>query len=296
MRLRPSRRSISNPSRWPAGSRLGAAWLVQSREYCPGSVRQHCPRCLRTGQLGAAGVDPQTPIFTAQTAIPVRFRLIHPGGNSYSAWTLHGHVWQRSPFAAESTALGHNLLSDWIGAVGAYGPFNTFDVLIDSAGGRFAVPGDYLYRSVLSAEYQNGAWGIFRVIPKDQDAVSLRELTVATTGGSTTLAIKGRLQRADETQPYAPTVSVRDGAAVLQTANVDPKTGEFALDATLPATAAELTVVSPLKGRAVVTIHRASPPAIGAAAAPRAIAPRSSARDIQEERSARFARRKPPTP
>ena len=251
---------------------------------------------LAAGQLGATGADPQTPIYTAQAGMPVRFRLVHPGGNSYSAWTVHGHVWQRSPFAAESTALGHNPLSDWNGAVGAYGPFDTFDVLIDSAGGRFTVPGDYLYRSVLSAEYQNGAWGLFRVIPKDQDAVSLRELTVATAGGSTTLAIKGRLQRADDTQPYAPTVSVYDGATVLQTANVDPKTGEFALDPIVPATAKELVVASPNKGRAVVTIHRALPPAVAVAAAPRAIAPKSSAREVQERRAAKFARRRPPLP
>jgi hypothetical protein len=251
---------------------------------------------LAAGQLGATGADPQTPIYTAQAGMPVRFRLVHPGGNSYSAWTVHGHVWQRSPFAAESTALGHNPLSDWNGAVGAYGPFDTFDVLIDSAGGRFTVPGDYLYRSVLSAEYQNGAWGLFRVIPKDQDAVSLRELTVAAAGGSTTLAIKGRLQRADDTQPYAPTVSVYDGATVLQTANVDPKTGEFALDPIVPATAKELVVASPNKGRAVVTIHRALPPAVAVAAAPRAVAPKSSAREVQERRAAKFARRRPPLP
>ena len=245
-----------------------------------------------TGATSATGADPQTPIYTAEAGTPLRFRLVHPGGNNYSAWTVHGHVWQRSPFTVESTMLGHNRLSDWIGAVGEYGPFDTFNVLLDSAGGQFAVPGDYLYRSVLSLEYENGAWGLLRVIPAGRDAVSLRELAVTTTDGRTGVMIKGRLQRADDSQPYARTVSVYDGANVLQTGSVDPKTGEFALDPVLPDTAKKLTVVSPNKGRAAVTIHRPPTPAV-AAVAP---APPSPARERRVLRAETFFPLKPPLP
>ena len=253
---------------------------------------------LAAGTLGATGVDPQTPIYVAKAGAPVRFRLIHPGGNSYSAWTVHGHVWQRSPYVNESTVLGYNRLSDWIGAVGAYGPFEIFDVLLDSAGGRFAVPGDYHYRSVLSGEFQSGQWGLLRVIPPGQDAVSLRDLAVTSAGGTTKVTIKGRLQRPDDAQPYARTVSVSDGANVLQTAPVDPTTGAFALDPALPDTASALTVASPDKGQATVTIHRAVPPTVAVATPQpqRAVTPASPARRFQERRAETFEPAKPPLP
>ena len=109
--------------------------------------------------------DPQTPIFTAKAGEPVRFRLIHTGGAAYWAWGLHGHSWQQSPYQENSTVLGRNPLSPQVATVGPTGPLDQADVLIDRAGGCFAIPGDYLYRNMSAGQLQNGMWGIFRVEP-----------------------------------------------------------------------------------------------------------------------------------
>jgi manganese oxidase len=247
------------------------------------------------GPTGATGVDPQTPVYVAAAGMPTRFRVLHPGGNSYSAWTVHGHVWQRSPYVAESTVLAPNVHSDWIGAVGAFGPLDTFNVLLDSAGGRFAVPGDYLYRSVLSAEFQSGQWGVFRVVPPGQDAVSLRELVQgnAPPAGLIPLTIRGRLQRASESEPFAPTVAVLDGNQTLKVGSVDPTTGEFAIEVNPAGSTTSLVVKSPRGGLATITLPR-SP--TGVAAAPIVRAPGGPVRErsAQEKRAESFVRRKPP--
>jgi hypothetical protein len=109
--------------------------------------------------------DPQTPIFTAKAGEAVRFRLIHTGGTAYWAWALHGHSWQQSPYRDNSTALGFNPLSPQAATVGPTGALDQADVLIDRAGGRFGIPGDYLYGNVSTGQMQNGMWGVFRVQP-----------------------------------------------------------------------------------------------------------------------------------
>lgn len=40
-----------------------------------------------------------------------------------------------------------------------------FDVVLDGAGGAFRVPGDYLYRTFQSFQFDGGMWGLFRVEP-----------------------------------------------------------------------------------------------------------------------------------
>ncbi len=54
-------------------------------------------------------------------------------------------------------------LSEWQGFRLGHGPSNHFEVLLESAGGRNKVPGDYLYRSFPSMHFLLGPWGIFRV-------------------------------------------------------------------------------------------------------------------------------------
>ncbi|HEX8068818.1 MAG TPA: hypothetical protein VF546_02625 [Pyrinomonadaceae bacterium] len=119
--------------------------------------------------------NPQTPIFAAVAGTPVRFRMLHPdglGGFPDDVWTIHGHVWQEEPYLSllaphgivvPSVRLGNNRYSQWQGARDGFGPGNHFDILIDSAGGRNKVFGDYLYKSFPSGEATAGVWGIFRV-------------------------------------------------------------------------------------------------------------------------------------
>ena len=45
------------------------------------------------------------------------------------------------------------------------GPTFHMDAVLESAGGTFRVPGDYLYRDFASFQFDQGMWGLMRVIP-----------------------------------------------------------------------------------------------------------------------------------
>ncbi len=59
--------------------------------------------------------------------------------------------------------------------------YEAFNFVIDHAGGRFGVPGDYLYEGFQVAS-PSGMWGIFRV---EKDFVAVSEVTIE--GGKVTL-------------------------------------------------------------------------------------------------------------
>jgi manganese oxidase len=111
------------------------------------------------------GGDPVTPLFAVRAGTPVRFRLLHPGGNQRNnVFQIHGHIWEEQPFVAGSTVLGSNPLSEWKGSQEGIGPTSHFNFLLkNGAGGGFNVPGDYLYRDQASFQFDGGLWGIFRV-------------------------------------------------------------------------------------------------------------------------------------
>jgi Tol biopolymer transport system component len=117
---------------------------------------------LSNAQVGG---DPVTPVFTAAAGTPVRFRIFMPGGHSRnSVFNLHGHIWEEEPYLPGSLMFGPNPLSEWKGAQYGIGAGSHFDFLLkNGAGGRFAVPGDYLYRNQSSFLFDGGMWGIFRV-------------------------------------------------------------------------------------------------------------------------------------
>jgi hypothetical protein len=131
----------------------------------PGAVTRNCDftNALSNSQIG--GGDPETPVFTATVGQDVRIRLLQPGGHSRNnVFMLHGHIWEEEPYVNNSTALGSNPLSEWKGAQYGVGPGSHFDFLLKhGAGGAFAVPGDYLYRTFQSFQFDGGIWGIFRV-------------------------------------------------------------------------------------------------------------------------------------
>jgi hypothetical protein len=113
----------------------------------------------------AGGEDPVTPVFTAGAGVPVRFRILHPGGHARNnVFQLHGHIWEEEPYTNSSTVLGRNQFSEWKGSQYGIGPGSHFDLLLkNGAGGKFAVRGDYLFRDQGSFPFDGGLWGIFRV-------------------------------------------------------------------------------------------------------------------------------------
>jgi hypothetical protein len=109
------------------------------------------------------GSDPQTPVFQARKAQPMRMRMLHPGGSgNEQVMTLHGHAWQEEPYTANSARIGSNPESNWLGSRDEHGPNDRFE-LVAQAGGTFGVTGDYLYHTYPAADFQGGLWGLVRV-------------------------------------------------------------------------------------------------------------------------------------
>jgi hypothetical protein len=122
---------------------------------------------------GLVKADPQTPIYTAKQGEQVRFRMLHPPGTGIvQVFSLHGHVWQRNPYAAGSVQLGDNKLSQWMGSLDNLGATAHYDLVINQAGGPGGVAGDYLYSAFVPAKAEFGLWGIFRVLNADGTAVT----------------------------------------------------------------------------------------------------------------------------
>ncbi|HKI05263.1 MAG TPA: copper oxidase [Thermoanaerobaculia bacterium] len=113
------------------------------------------------------GANPQTPIFTVIRGQGVRFRVLQAGGHSRNVvFAVHGHQWDKEPYIQDSRRLGRNPLSFWEGARLGHGPTNHFDVLLrNGAGGKFQIPGDYLFRDQAGIGLDSGLWGILRVLP-----------------------------------------------------------------------------------------------------------------------------------
>jgi hypothetical protein len=103
---------------------------------------------------------PQTPIFCAQAGQKVRFRLVQPGTDTDQMVEIHGHSWEQEPYQENGSRIGHNPNSQQMGTQ-VISPNDRLDLVLDSAGGAFAQPGDYLYHAFMSQ--QLGMWGVMRV-------------------------------------------------------------------------------------------------------------------------------------
>jgi len=156
-------------------------------------LRPNAPLQNEPGGLGAvpnahqaysntlAGGDPVTPVFTAAAGQQTRLRLLQPHGNFRgSTFRLHGHQWQRDPYVCPgsaylglpglctptdvaSQALGLNPIAFYRNGQEGLLPYTHYEILLPSAGGINAVPGDYLFRDYESLGNTDGQWGILRV-------------------------------------------------------------------------------------------------------------------------------------
>ena len=112
------------------------------------------------------GGPPETPLLQAEPGSEVRVRILQSGGHARNhVFNLHGHVWEELPYVDESLGLGSNPLSEWKGGRDLHGPGNHHDVIVaNGAGGRFKVPGFYLYRDQASFQFDGGLWGLLHVV------------------------------------------------------------------------------------------------------------------------------------
>jgi hypothetical protein len=139
--------------------------------------------------------DPATPVFRAYPGDKTVFRVGQAVGDTRStSFALHGHTWRRSPADPQSQIAATQ---------GQFNPGTVYNinvmpgavsnVVVDprdsgGAGGFFALPGDYLYRSSTLPRFLNsGQWGLFRVHSSRQpDLIPLPDHPVPSPGPADT--------------------------------------------------------------------------------------------------------------
>src|SRR5690606_34011840 len=125
------------------------------------------------------GLDPETPILKVDRGQPFRVHVGMPsGGGRQSSFGLAGHVWPRDPYLAQnvdadgfpreypgvgSTRIGDNPMAMHLGGQENVLPSSHWSFVFPSAGGKNAIPGDYLYRDLAAFGNLSGMWGILRV-------------------------------------------------------------------------------------------------------------------------------------
>ena len=140
------------------------------------------PELAYSNSLPGAGGDPVTPVITATPGQEVRIRVLEPtGAGRGTTFNLDGHAWQRDPYicegskdglpgrcatteAAAPTRIGHNPIGMVLGHQESVTPAAHFDIVpLNGAGGKNAIPGDYLFADQGSFGPTSGLWGILRV-------------------------------------------------------------------------------------------------------------------------------------
>lgn len=99
--------------------------------------------------------DPATPIIEAHAGDSVRIHVFGASSEQNGMFTLEKHEWPIEPFLP-----GADMISvvEFAGSEG-------IDAFISSAGGVYALPGDYVYGNARLPYSQSGQWGYLRVFP-----------------------------------------------------------------------------------------------------------------------------------
>jgi len=221
-------------------------------------------RALSNSQVLA---NPQTPVLAVSKGVPTRLRVVHPGGLNEQVFTLAGHPWLEEPFRNNSREIGDNAASQAFGARDSFGPNDQFDIVLNSAGGRKQVTGDYLYRAFIGSTFEGGIWGVMRVGEPNSDIVAIAHASSNSgpgyvISGSNTVNPNNGKMAANVTITANVTVpGTTAPKPVSCTVPVDPVTGHWdttscpaALQGALVVDAARpVNVVSAGGGRAAVT-------------------------------------------
>jgi hypothetical protein len=253
--------SIANPttSSWgafnfrtePFSTRQPPA--VPGSEPIPANGTLGYAKAFSNSQIKAADPkdqEPQTPIFRAAAGTAVRFRFVMPSTTTSLpmpfVFDIHGHGWQEEPFSPNGTRIAHNRRSQYFGAQ-QVAPYEAFNFVLDRAGGRFDVTGDFLYETYQQSA-QLGTWGLFRV------QAGLVTVTEVRQEGSE-LTLSGRYQLSRANAGHSPKISVSSGSGPAVDATVDPEaqTWTFATHHD-PKDQARFTISSSLGGSTTIDL------------------------------------------
>ena len=126
---------------------------------------------VQQGNLFSSAIhgDPETPMFKAKLGTPIRMRLAAPSTHTRNhTFTWHGQLWHANSWkqGTGGSVIGPNPLSRPLTTIDGVTAGAHYNILpLHPAGGRFRVPGDYLYRDGPSNSLTSGQWGIMRVEP-----------------------------------------------------------------------------------------------------------------------------------
>jgi hypothetical protein len=190
--------------------------------------------------------DPQTPVFAAEAGKALRLRVLHPAGLNEEVFELHGHAWQEEPYSKGSTGIvANNPLSQWTGSRDTFGANSAFDVVLRSAGGANAVPGDYLFRTFIGKDFQNGMWGLLRVGDPGKDIVTVTSYCGPSASPGTVFTVTGRNTVNPSNHHMAQTVTITGGGLNIPPVAVNAMTGEWSFTSnTISALPAIINVTS----------------------------------------------------
>ena len=99
--------------------------------------------------------DPVTPVIEAHAGDKVRVHVFGASSEQNGMFTVEKHEWPIEPFLP-----GADMIStvEFAGSEG-------LDVFLPSAGGKWSLPGDYVYGNGRLPYSQSGQWGLLRVLP-----------------------------------------------------------------------------------------------------------------------------------
>ena len=99
--------------------------------------------------------DPVTPVIEAHAGDKVRVHVFGASSEQNGMFTVEKHEWPIEPFLP-----GADMIStvEFAGSEG-------LDIFLPSAGGKWSLPGDYVYGNGRLPYSQSGQWGLLRVLP-----------------------------------------------------------------------------------------------------------------------------------
>ncbi len=178
--------------------------------------------------------NPETPMPTATTGMPLRLRVAHNvGDDAGQNLVVSGHVFAEEPYADSSRLMvQYNDTTNWFGARDQISSLGSFDLLLGEAGGNAGIKGDYMYRSYNHNYYNGGIWGVMRV---HNEPSSITITKVVNTGsdvvalGSTT-PILSSSKPSSQTNPMPESVKrAGKGHSTVAINEVEALTGSFVL-------------------------------------------------------------------
>ena len=105
--------------------------------------------------------DPVTPTIEAHAGDKVRIHVFGASSEQNGMFTVEKHEWPIEPFLP-----GADMIStvEFSGSEG-------LDVFLPSAGGTWALAGDYVWSNGRLPYSQSGQWGLFRVLPNTDQRI-----------------------------------------------------------------------------------------------------------------------------